>query len=58
MKRPEHVIWTRFSQTDQPVAVGLKAGPWGLPKYLRGFKRPFLGENGPFWGPQEFLRGL
>ena len=36
MKRLEHMIWIRLSQTDQPVAVGPKSGPWGIPKDLRG----------------------
>jgi len=34
-----HMIWIRLSQTDQPVAVGPKSGPWGLPKDLRGPKK-------------------
>ena len=53
MKRPEHMIWIRLCQTDQPVAVGPKSGPWGLPKDLRGphkglsgLKRAFLGAPG------------
>ena len=43
MKRLEHMIWIRLSQTDQPVAVGPKVGPPGPYKTL--------------WGPQKALLG-
>ena len=53
MKRLEHMIWIRLSQTDQPVAVGPKVGPpgpfediWGPQKGLSGPKRALLGAPG------------
>ena len=50
MKRPEHMIWIRLSQTDQPVAVGPKSGPWGLPKDLRGPQKGLSGLKRAFFG--------
>ena len=53
MKRLEHMIWIRLSQTDQPVAVGPKVGPpgpikdiWGPQKGLSRPKRALLGAPG------------
>ena len=43
------MIWIRLSQTDQPVAVGPKSGPWGLPKDLRGPKK------GVYWQKRTLL---
>ena len=38
------MIWMRPTQLDQPVALGPKLGPPGLPKDLRG---PQKGLSGP-----------
>merc|ERR1712212_610710 len=35
------------TQLDQPVALGPKSGPPGLPK------GPFWAKTGPFWGPRS-----
>ena len=54
MKRLEHMIWIRLSQTDQPVAVGPKSGPWGLPKDLRGPQKGLSAlKQAPFGGPRS-----
>ena len=38
--------------------ISLLAAPGGCPRTSWAPKRAFLGENGPFWRPQEFSRGL
>ena len=51
----------RAHDMDAAHPVGPTSGTWaqirppGLP---RAPKRAFLGQNGPFWGPQECRRGF
>ena len=46
LKGSEHMIWMQPTQLDQPVSLGPKLGPPGLPKDLRG---PQKGLSGPKW---------
>ena len=38
--------------------LGPNQAPWGCPRASGATKRGFMGQSGPFWGPQECCRGL
>merc|ERR1712212_1282547 len=51
---PEHMIWMRPTQLDQPVALGQKIRPPGAAQGRPGPpKGPIWAKTGPFGGPRS-----
>ena len=53
LKGPKHMVWMRPTQLDQPVAVGPKSGPPGLPTDLRGLQKGLFGPKRALLGTQK-----